>query len=53
MDAVTLGMTGLSVSPIAFGTELHLDEHALERIARITTGAVAFTGPAPELMPTS
>ncbi len=34
-------------------TELHLDEHALEPIDRIMTGAVALTGPAPELMPTS
>ena len=34
-------------------TVLHLDEHTLERIDRIMTGAVALTGPAPELMPTS
>jgi aryl-alcohol dehydrogenase-like predicted oxidoreductase len=34
-------------------TELRLGEHELERIDRIMTGAMAFTGPAPEMMPTT
>lgn len=33
-------------------TELHLSEHELEHIDRIMSGAMAFTGPAPEMMPT-
>jgi aryl-alcohol dehydrogenase-like predicted oxidoreductase len=34
-------------------TELQLGEHELERIDRIMAGAMAFTGPAPEMMPTN
>lgn len=33
-------------------TELQLGKHELERIDRIMSNAMAFTGPAPELMPT-
>lgn len=34
-------------------TELQLGEYELERIDRIMAGAMAFTGPAPEMMPTN
>ena len=52
MDAVTLGMTDLSVSPIAMGTWELGGEWATFSERRTMAGAVAFTGRAPETMPT-
>jgi aryl-alcohol dehydrogenase-like predicted oxidoreductase len=40
------------IEEVVDATELHLGKHELERIDRIMSNAMAFTGPAPEMMPT-
>jgi len=51
MDTIRLGMTGLEVTPIAFGTWQLGGEWGAFEIDGLMSGAVAVAGPSPEAMP--